>query len=58
MLRSDLCDYNDACIVVKEIISDTGTNNANRINKKLSFKNNASFRSCITKTTNAFIDNA
>ena len=28
MWRSDLCDYSDACIVVKERISVKGTNNA------------------------------
>ena len=48
----------DASIVVKGIISVTGTNNANRRNKKLTFKNNAPFRSCITKINNTFIDNA
>ena len=33
MLRSDLCDYSDAYIVVKKIISVTSTNGANRRNK-------------------------
>ena len=28
------------------------------VNKKLTFKNNAPFRSCISKINNAFIDNA
>ena len=32
MLRSDLCDYSDAYIVVKEGISVTDTNDANRRN--------------------------
>ena len=41
MLRSDLRDYNDAYLVVKERISVRGTNDANKINKKLTFKNNA-----------------
>ena len=58
MLRSDLCDYSDAYIVVKGIISVTVTNGVNRTNKKLVFKNNAPFRSCITKTNNTFLDNA
>ena len=58
MLRSDLCDYSDAYIVVKGIINVTGTNANNRRNKKLTFKNNAPFRSCISKINNAFIDNA
>ena len=33
MLRSDLCDYSDAYIVVKVRISLTDTNNANRKKK-------------------------
>ena len=41
MLRSDLRDYSDAYLVVKGRISVRGTNYANKINKKLSFKNNA-----------------
>ena len=40
MLRSDLCDESDAYIVVKGRISVTGTNDADRVNKKLTFKNN------------------
>ena len=58
MLRSDLCDYSDACIVVKGRISVTGTENANRRNKKQTFKNIISFRSCISKINNTLIDNA
>ena len=58
MFRSDLCDHNDAYIVVKGRISFTGNNAANRRNKKLSFKNNAPFRSCISKTNKRFIDYA
>ena len=34
------------------------TNAANGINKKLVFKNNALFRSCISKNNNSFIENA
>ena len=52
MLRSYLCDYNDAYIVVKRRISVTGTDNANRRNKKLTVNNNASFRPCILKINN------
>ena len=58
MLRSDLCDYSDAYIVVEERISVTGTNDANRRNKKLTFKNNAPFRPRISSINNTFIDNA
>ena len=32
MLRSDLCDYSNAYTVMKEGISVTGTNDANRRN--------------------------
>ena len=58
MLSLDLCDCSDAYIVVKEIISVTGTNANNRRNKKLTFNNNAPFRSCISKINSPFIDNA
>ena len=52
MLRSDLCDYSDAYIVLTGMISVTGINANNRRNKKLTFKNNAPFRSCISKINN------
>ena len=48
MLRSNLRDYSDAYIVVKGQISVTDTKNANRRNKKLTFKKNALFKSCIS----------
>ena len=35
-----------------------GTNNANRTNKKLPFKNNAPFRPCLTNINNTLKDNA
>ena len=38
MLRSDLCDYSDAYIVINGIISVTRTNANNRRNKKLALK--------------------
>ena len=48
MLRSDLCDFSNAYIFVKGKITVTdASNNANE--KKLSFKNNASFFSCVLK---------
>ena len=58
MLRSDLCDYNDAYIVVKGAVTIKITNNESKINKKLVFKNNAPFKSCISKINNRFIENA
>ena len=61
MLRSDLSiwlQYSEACIVVKRRISVAGNNLANRVDKKLTFKNNAPFSSCISKINNTFKDNA
>ena len=81
MLRSDLCDFSDAYIVVKgditvdkkKITADdfkdpnnteaiaNATNSANNNvfnEKKLVFKNNAPFISCITKINGIKIDNA
>ena len=57
MLRSDLYDYSDAYIVVKGRISVRGNDNANRINKTITFKNNIPFRLCISKVNNTFVDN-
>ena len=56
MLRSYLCAYRDAYNVVKGKIG-VGTNNISARNKKLIFKNNAPFRSCISKINNTFIGN-
>ena len=58
MLKSDLCHYRDAYFVMKGTISATGTNNANRRNKKLTFKNNAPLRSYVSNINNTFIENA
>ena len=46
MLRSDLCDYSNAYIVVKGDIIVTNPNNAKR-NKAVTLKNNAPFINCI-----------
>ena len=46
MLRSDLCYFSDAYIVVKGNITVTEPNNA-KSNKSVAFKNNAPFISCI-----------
>ena len=56
-LKSDLGDYNDVYIAVKGRISVTGTNNAIRINKKLTFKINSPFRSCISIIKSTLISN-
>ena len=36
----------------------TGTNNTNRRNTKLTFQNNATIGSCLSKINNTFINNA
>ena len=56
MLRSDLCDYSDAYIVVKGKTTVTNPNN-DACDKKLALKNNAPFLSCISKM-NTLIDDA
>ena len=58
MLRSDLCDFSDAYIVVKGDITLEGDNDANKRNKNLAFKNNAPFINCISKINGVKIDNA
>ena len=45
MLISDLCDYSDSYVLVKRTRSVEGIAHVNKRNKKLIFKNNASFRS-------------
>ena len=62
MLRSSLCDYNDAYILVKENISVNNTAAAdavaNNTAKKVIFENCALFTNCLSKTNNKQIDNA
>ena len=57
MLRSGLCHFSDAYIVAKGTITVTNSDN-NAHDKKLAFKNNASFVSCISKINDTLIDNA
>ena len=57
MLRSHLCDFSDAYIVVKGKKKVIRTNSI-MCDKKLAFKNNAPFVSFILKIINALIDNA
>ena len=58
MLRSDLCDFSDAYIVVKGEITVAGGSNASKKNRPLAFKNNAPFIGCISKINNTLIDNS
>ena len=56
MLRLNLSNYSDVYIVLKGRISFRGTNDPNKRNKKVTFKNNLPFRSCISKINNTFVD--
>ena len=61
MLRSDLCDFSDAYIVVKRSITLAKTDRRRFIdirNRFLAFKNNAPFTNCISKINNVSIDKA
>ena len=62
MLKFSLCDYSDAYILVKGTISVNNTAAAgaaaNNTNKKVIFKNCASFTNCISEINNTQIDNA
>ena len=58
MLKSYLCDYSDTYIVVKGTIAIEGDDDDKKRVKKLSFKNKAPFRSCMSKINNTFINNA
>ena len=57
MLESDLCDYSDVYISLKGSVIVANSNDAN-YKKKLTFKNNAPFISCISKVNNTLFDNA
>ena len=57
MLRSDLCGFSDGYMVVKGKVTVTNPNN-DGYDKKLAFKNNAPFVSCISKINNTLIENA
>ena len=61
MLKSTLCDYSDAYILVKGTISVNNTAAAgavNNTNKKVIFKKCALFTNCISEINNTQIDNA
>ena len=62
MLKSSLCDYSDAYILVKGTIAVNNTAaadaDANNTNKKVIFKNCAPFTNCISEINNTQVDNA
>ena len=64
MLKSSLCDYSDAYILVKGTITVTGaradaaTRQADERDKGVAFKNCAPFFNCISEINNTQVDNA
>ena len=62
MLKSSLCDYSDAYILVKGNVTVNNTPAAgaaaNNTNKKVIFKSCAPFTNSISKINNTDIDNA
>ena len=58
MLRSDLCDYADAHILVNGMITVAGNQPRDRQNKPVILKNNAQFVSCITRINGELIEDA
>ena len=57
MLRSDICDFGDAYIVVKRYIAVTNPDDAKR-DKSVAFKNNVPFIDCVLKINGVQIDNS
>ena len=57
-LRNDLCDFNDAYIVVTGKITATNPGNDNVYSRKVSFKNSASFFSCTLRIKSQLIEDA
>ena len=64
MLKSSLCDYSDAYILVKGTITingagaDAAARQANEREKGVAFKNCAPFTNCISEINNTHVDNA
>ena len=62
MLKSSLCDYSDAYILVKGTITVNKTTAAyadeNNTNKRVRFKNCAPITNCISEINNTQVDNA
>ena len=62
ILKSSLCDYSDAYILVKRTIAVNNTaaadTDANNDNKKVIFKNCAPFTKCISEINNTQVENA
>ena len=62
IIRSNLCDYSNACILAKGAVAVPNTAAedlaVNNINKKVIFKSYPPFTDCITEINNTPVDNA
>ena len=58
MLKTDLCDYSDAYVWVRGIVTIVNPNNNASFNRQLTLKNNAPFISCISKINGKLVANA
>ena len=58
ILRSDLCDYADAYILIDGLITFAGNSPRDRQNRPVILKNNAPFFSCITRINGELIEDA
>ena len=59
MLRSDLCNFSDAYIVVKGIVTvSADERDRDEMNRPTILKNNAPFISCISKINSILVENA
>ena len=59
MLRSDVCDFSDAYIVVKGIVTvSADERDRDEMNRQVILKNNAPFISCTSKTNGVSVENA
>ena len=60
MLRSSLCDYSNAYILVKGTITagEQTVTTPNNVNKNVIFKNCATFVNCISRTNNVQVDDS
>ena len=58
MLKSSLCDYSNAYILIKGTITIAGARKADERDKGVIFKNCAPFTNCISEINNTQVDNA
>ena len=59
MLRSDLCDYNDAYIVIQGVVTVSAEErDRDEMDRDFVLKNNVPFISCILKINDVLIENA